>query len=144
MATTGGFSSGRRGLWVFISVVSGIVVFLVVFTSANPHIDPIDRNDIKLPNDSFTLELFALGENQEVKMFDGRTVYLPADATTDQIKKYVADYRRAVDFLDYKRMFIAILKYTGLALVIWLFLSGTLYGFGYSVGWVYRGFRKKS
>lgn len=74
----------------------------------------------------------------EVKMPNGHIMVFLREVPEQEMEAVAKEYWAAVEKSATKRR----IRHTSLALALWVLPALALYGLGWSVGWVCRGFRK--
>lgn len=111
--------NGWQRLWAVASIVTGLAFILVGWTH--------------IPTEESEASVFYSQPTSGVTFhFKGGGVM---DSDTDRARQYVGD----MDDLIYRQAW-----YAGTLIAIWIGSCAALYGMGWLIGWVTRGFRHKA
>jgi len=83
-------------------------------------------------------EAIRRGLIKKVEMANGHIMMFMGELPEKEIDAVAKEYWNVVEKLATKNL----INYLGFAFLWWLLPVFALYGFGWSIGWVYRGFRK--
>jgi hypothetical protein len=150
---------GWLRLWILLSVLYLILVGIVVVMSL-PKAEDISHSQAfynKLPPDMKKKLLGNENSEQyrddksellkeasrrklitEVEMPNGHIMVFRSDLPREEMEAISREYWKTVESEATNKR----IKYIGMAFVWWLIPVAGLYGLGWSVGWVYKGFKK--
>lgn len=98
-------------------------------------LEPIDDEDKPKPGSIVTSEqLFG----HEVEMPDGHILVFKAGLKENEVQSVALEYNKIIE----RKLNIERFNHMLQALLLWILPSIFLYIFGWSIGWIYRGFKK--
>lgn len=142
--------NGWQRLWVVFSVI--LLVFLIV---AAILLFPSPRD---ISHNVSIMEKLSTASKAKLAPADDKGIIWDdvVGLKVEMPNKYVLSFAKGVNESDAeivseeyysilrRKVYIKRFQFVLLALVIWLGAIGAIYAFGWSIGWVYRGFRKKA
>ncbi len=132
--------TGWVRLWIFLSGILLLVIAAASYVLLPSASDVPDSPDLQEALSADARAQMAVGEGPDtigVQMPNGHTIYLTKGIDPKRSTLALAEYNSEIE----RRLLRKRMSFLASAAAIWLSICAATYALGWSLGWVYQGFR---